>query len=133
MNEREERLGEFVVAGGDASEVFETSEETLDQVACSVEMAIERPWGKPIGAGRTNRQGTRGLNRRHKVIGVVPLVGNHGLSRQRLDPLIRVVDVGKLSGRQNHPHRMAQGVDRDMPFGGQSASRAPDLLAPGFF
>ncbi|MBA3033542.1 MAG: cation:proton antiporter, partial [Gammaproteobacteria bacterium] len=31
MNERQERLGELVVAGGDASELFDATEETLDQ------------------------------------------------------------------------------------------------------
>ena len=42
-----------------------------------------------------------------EVVGVVPLVGNHGLSRQVLDQLVGVVDVGNLSGRQNHPQTAA--------------------------
>lgn len=121
MNEGEERRGEFIVACGDASEVFETSEEAFDQITCPVEMVIERPWGKTIGAGRDNRLCASGLDRRHEVIGVVTLVGNHGLSRQMFDQLGGVIDVGNLSGRQNHPQRLAQGVDRDMQFGGQSA------------
>jgi hypothetical protein len=133
MDEREERLGEFVVARGDASEMFETSEEAFDQIACPVEIAIERPWGETVGAGRNNRLSARGFNLSHEVIGVVPLVGNHGLSRQMFDQLGGVINVGKLSCRQNHPQRIAQGVDRDMEFGAQSAPRATNFLTPSFF
>ena len=32
-----------------------------------------------------------------------------------------------------HPQRIAQGVDCDIQFGGQSAPRTPDFLTPGFF
>lgn len=32
MNERQERLGEFVIARGDASELLDPAEETFDQV-----------------------------------------------------------------------------------------------------
>ena len=133
MNEGEERLGEFVVACGDESEMFETSEEAFDQIACLVEIAIKSPWGEAVGAGRDNRLGACSLNLRHEVIGVVPLVGNHGLSRQMFDQLGCVVDVGKLSCRQNYSQRIAQGVDRDMQLGAQSAPRATDFLTPGFF
>jgi hypothetical protein len=41
MNERQEGLGEFVVTRGDASEMLETCEEALDQIASAVEMPIE--------------------------------------------------------------------------------------------
>ena len=133
MNEREEGFGEFFVARGDASEVFETGEEAFDQIAGLIKMAIERPRGKTIGTGRNNCLGTSGLDLRHEVISVVALVGNHGLSRQILDQLGGVVDVGNLSGRQNDPQRIAQGVDCNMQFGGQTAPRAPDFLTPGFF
>ena len=49
MNEHQERLGEFVVAGGDASELLDAVEETLDQIAAFVDMPVERSWGKPVG------------------------------------------------------------------------------------
>jgi len=72
MDEGEERLGEFVATCGDASEMFATSEEAFDQMACLVEIAIEIAWDKAIGAGRENCLGARGLDLRHEVIGVVP-------------------------------------------------------------
>ena len=55
MNERQEGLGEFVVARGDASELLDATEETLDQVAALVEVSIERTWIEPIGTRRDNR------------------------------------------------------------------------------
>lgn len=116
-----------------ASEMFETSEEAFDQMACLVEIAIERAWGKAIGAGRNHRLGGRGFDLRYEVIGVVSLVGSHRLSRQMFDQLGSVVEVGKLSCRQNDSQRIAQGVDRDMPFGAQSTPRPTDFLTPGFF
>lgn len=133
MNEREERLGEFVVAGGDASELLETSEESFDEIARPVEVAIEIPRGKAVGARRDNRLRASSLDPGDEVIGVVPLAGNHCLSRQVFDQLGGVVDVGNLSGRQNYPQRIAQGVDRNMQLGRQPAPRAPDLLTPCFF
>jgi hypothetical protein len=38
-----------------------------------------------------------------------------------------------LPGRQNHPQRIAQGIDRHMQFGGQAAARSADFLTPCFF
>jgi hypothetical protein len=40
MNERQKGRCEFVVARGDTPEMFDASEETFDQIAVSVEMAI---------------------------------------------------------------------------------------------
>ncbi len=48
-----------------ASEMFETSEEAFDQIACRVETAIELAWGKAIGAGRDNRLGAHGFDLRY--------------------------------------------------------------------
>ena len=55
MNERQERLGEFVIASGDASEVLDTAEETFDQVAVLVDMAIEKSLIESVGARRDDR------------------------------------------------------------------------------
>ena len=47
--------GEFVVSGGDASELFDTAEETLDQVATLVDVPIECARVEAIGTRRDNR------------------------------------------------------------------------------
>ena len=41
MDKRQERLGEFVVARGDASELLDPAEKTFDEVAIFVDMVIE--------------------------------------------------------------------------------------------
>jgi hypothetical protein len=62
INERQEGLGEFVVAGGDTSEVFDAGEETFDQIAFLLEMAIEIALGEAIGARRDHRLRTCGFD-----------------------------------------------------------------------
>lgn len=133
MNERQERLGEFVVSCGDASEMLESREETLDQIAIAVEMTIEVAGCKAIGSRRYHRSGTSRLDSGHEMIGVVPLVGDDHLTGQFLDQCCGVVDIRDLPGRENHPQRIAQCIDCHVQFGGQSAPRAADFLVPRFF
>lgn len=71
MNERQERLGEFVVARGDASEMLESSEEALDQIASAVEMVVEFTRGEAIGSGWNHRFGASRFDRGHETVGVV--------------------------------------------------------------
>ena len=55
MNERQGRLGKFVVTCGDASELLDATEETLDQVASLVNVPIECSGREPIGTRRDKR------------------------------------------------------------------------------
>ena len=91
MNERQERRSQFVVARGDTSKVFDASEESFDQISVLVKMAIEAALDKPIGAWR-----------------------NDGLRREAVDGFGRAFDIGNLTGRENHPQRIAQGINHDM-------------------
>lgn len=133
MNERHKRLGEFVVSRGDAPEMLETSEETLDQIAIAVEMAIEVARCEAIGPGWDHRFGASGFDPGHEVIGVVPLVGHDRLTGQILDQCRGMVDIGDLSSREDHPQWIAQRIDGHVQFGRQSTARAADLLTPRFF
>ncbi|SCB44384.1 hypothetical protein GA0061101_1192 [Rhizobium lusitanum] len=51
MNHREEVFGEFVVAGGDAPEVFELAEEAFDQITLAIEPLAEAWLPFAIGFG----------------------------------------------------------------------------------
>ena len=133
MNERHERCGEFVVASGDASEVLDTGKETFDQIAVSVEMAIEVAWGQTIASGRDDGLRTGRFDRSNIVVGVVALVRDNRACREVLEGPGGTLDIGNLPGRENHPQRIAQGIDGHMQFGRQPASRAADLLTAGFF
>ena len=52
MNERQEGLCEFVVARGDASELLDTTEETLNEVSVLVDVAIESSLIDSVGPRR---------------------------------------------------------------------------------
>jgi len=133
MDKRQERLGEFVVTRGDASEMLETCKETLDQIASTVEIPIEFARCKAIGAGRNHRLGASRLDPGHKMVGVVTLVGHHGLPRQILDQRGGTVDIGDLPGREDDAQWIAQRIDGNMQLGRQSAARAADFLTALFF
>lgn len=133
MNERQERRGEFVVSSGNASELLETAEETLDQISIPIEMPIERAKCAAIGARRDNRLSALRLDGCHKGVGVVALVGDDKASWLVLDQRSSLVDVCDLPGRQNDTQRIAKRIDGNMQFGGQPASRPADFLTAGFF
>lgn len=133
MNERQEGLGEFVVTRGDASEMLETCEEALDQIAGAVEMSVELARCEAIGSGRNYGFGASGLDSGHEMVGVVALVGHDGLARQILDQCRGTVDVGDLPGREDDAQWVAQRIDGNVQFGRQSAARAADFLTAGFF
>jgi len=125
MNERQKGRFQFVVARGDTPEVLEASEDAFDQVAVSVKMAIEAALGKSIGTRRNDGLCAGGLDLRNEMIGVVALVRDDGVRREVLDGLGCTVAVGNLTGRENHPQRITQGIHRDMQFGCQPARERP--------
>ena len=55
MNERQESVGKFVVACGDTSELLDTAEEALDQVAALVDVPVERSRVETVGSWRDDR------------------------------------------------------------------------------
>ena len=133
MNEGQERQSKFVVARGDTSELLETAEEALDQVAIPIEMTIERTWVATVGTGWDNGLGSLRFDCGNKRIRIVAFVGNNESGRLPLDQGGGLVDIRDLASRENDAQRVAQGIDCDMQFGGQPASRPPDLLTAGFF
>ena len=122
MDERQERFGEFVVTCRDASELLDPAEETLDEVAVFVDMAIETSRIASVGARWNDRLAALGRDGLDEGVRIVALVGNDKLSRLIGDQRLCLFDVGHLSCRENHTQRIAQGIDCHMKFGGQSAS-----------
>jgi hypothetical protein len=133
MNERQEGLGEFVVARGDASELLDAAEEALDQIAVLVDMPIERTRVDSVGAWRDDRLAALRGNCRHEGIRIVALVGHDELGGLILNQRGGLLDVGDLSCREDDAQWIAQGIHGDMQLGGQSAARAADFLLPRFF
>lgn len=120
-------------SGGDASELLDAVEETLDQIAILVEVPIELAGVEAIGARRDDGLSALRHDLRDEGIRIVGLVGDDVGGGLILDTCGRLRDVGKLPGRQNDAQRVAQRIDRDMQLGRQPAARAADFLAAGFF
>lgn len=133
MDERQEGVGELVVTRGDASELLDASEETLDQIAALVDMPVERAGVESVGTRRDYRLTALRRNCFDEGIRIVALVGHDEFGRLILDQCCGLFDVGDLTCRENDAQRIAQGIHRDMQLGGQSAARAADFLLPGFF
>ena len=103
MNERQEGLGEFVVACGDASELLDATEETLDQVATLVDVAVERTGMEPIGTLGDDRLAALGSDCRDEGVRVVALVGHNEFGWLILDQCLSPFDIRDLPRRENEP------------------------------
>lgn len=119
----------FIVACGDASELFEFGEEVLYQGAPFVKFLIVWALVLAVGFGRDDDIDARFLQKGdHAVISVEGFVGE-----DRLDLVqnirkqgIRTFQIVGLSRRQMEPCRGAQSGAARVDFGGQPAFAAPD-------
>ena len=133
MNERQKRFGEFVIARGNAPGLLDTAEETFDQIAVFVDMAIERSRMESVGTRRDNRLAALVVDGLNEGVRVVTLVGHDEPGRLVLDQSFCLLDIGDLSRRENDAHGIAEGIDGHVQLGGQSSPRATDFLAACFF
>jgi hypothetical protein len=127
-DESVEVLFEFFVGCGEAAEVFEPVEASLDAVAFSIEFFVVGALLFAVGFGRDHRDGSHGVDVVEDGLAVVALVGQHplGLSiSEQLDGLGAVVD---LSAGDEKVHRQAQFVGQQVDLGRQTSSGAPQSL-----
>ena len=68
-----------------------------------------------------------------KGVGIVSLVGKHGIWCEACNQGLGLGDVSVLAGGQNRPYGIPEGIYRRMDFGGQTAPRAAYCLCPAFF
>lgn len=120
MNERQEGFCEFVVASGNASELLDTTEEPFDQIAAFVDMPVERARVESVGARRKYSLTALCRDGLDKSIRVVALVCHDEFGRLILDQRRSLLDIGDLTRGEDDPQWIAQGIDGDMQFGGQS-------------
>lgn len=132
MNSGEEVPRGFLVTGCDAPEVFDGVEEPLDEVAFGVEREVARSLNLAVGLGRNDRDDVAYLEAGDEAVGVVSLVGDHGVRLDLGGKRFSLGDVVNLAAGEADCERIAQGIDDGMDLGGQPAPRAPDgmVLAP---
>ena len=131
MEESQEVPGRLLIPGGDAAILLDQVDEPLHLVPFLIEMLIIGPRLLPVLLGRDQRLGPAPLDPSHQVIAVIPLVGDGRPRIEALEQGRALTDIRRLAGRQDEPHRVAQGVDDDVDLGAESAARSPQRLVAG--
>ena len=123
----EEIGGGLEVAGCDASVVFQTIEEALDEIAAALERRIDRADDADVALARDVSGGARGLDGRNDRLAEVAAIGDDiATQRQGGEQLGRGGLVGGLPRGEHRPHQQAATVDDGVDFGSQSPARATD-------
>ena len=129
MDHREEVLSEFVVTGGDATEVLELAEEAFDQIAFAVEHLAEAGFPFAIGFGRDIGHRALCLDQIADAIGVIGLVGqNDGARIETIKQAERRGAVVSLAGGQAEPDREALGIDDGVDLGREATAGATETM-----
>ena len=133
MQERIESIGEFVVSRGEAAELLETVEKSLDEVARLVAMPVDVPRGQAIPTRGNHRLSAAVLNGLYQGIAVVAFVGDHCLRRNSVNQCPGLRDVRHLPAGEDQAQWVAQRIDASMDFGRQPTARATDRLTASIF
>ena len=118
----------FVVARGDASELFDFLEEVLDQVAPFVHFLVVGDGSGPAAVGRDHRQGAAFVQLRPEPIAVEGLVADQRLERDAVQQRLDADAVVALARQQDEAREVAERVDQRHDLGGQAAARLADSL-----
>ena len=129
MNHGEEVLRQFVIAGGNASEVFQLGEEALDQIALSVEPCAEVGFRPPIGLWRDVGERPFVAEGCPYTVGIIGLVRQHDCSGDdMIEQIISRLPIMALPGGQAQSDREALPVDDRVDFGRKPASGATETM-----
>ena len=130
----QEGLGGFVVARGDAAEVFDFVDEAFDQMAFLVELGIvsDDPSARAVGGDNGDRAALHQV--RPEGIGVEGLVGDQDFHGQPVEQRFGLRHFVALAGSEADAQRVAEAIDSDVQLGAQPAARPPDglILSPPF-
>ena len=92
-------MGEFVIASGDAAEVFHATEQTFNEIAVLVLMHIVFTGRVAVGARRDDRLGPGVGDRVQQGVGIEGFVGDHSIGIDALQQGIGLRDVMRLPVR----------------------------------
>ena len=126
-------MSEFVIAGRDATELLDATEESLDEVAGFVLLPVELARRESVATWRNDCLGASLGNRIHESVAVVPLVGNNSIARNGINQCRPLGNVGDLSSRENQAQRITPCIHTSVNLGRQSATRAADRLIATVF
>ena len=123
--------GEAVVSCREASPVLETAEEAFDEVATSIDGAIERVRNCSRCGGWNDSLDATDFEPVAQAVCIISLIGNQAVGpsdggQQRHGH----ADVGNVAWRQREGDRSAAIIGQTMDLRGAAAARAPDRLRP---
>ena len=133
MDSGEEVSGSLLVAGGDGSEMFESIEEALDEIAFGVEGEVAFAERFAVGLGRDHRHDAAHGQSFDEAVGVVTFVGDEGVRLDFGEERFGLGDVVDLTAGQADRQRIAERVDNGVDLGRQSAARSPDRFLAAIF
>lgn len=127
MDGSEEVSCEFVEACSDASEVFELAEETLDEIALSVDLGVDGSLDLSVPLSGDAGDPACSRDQIDDGAGIVSPVCHKNLRwRQSGDQVGNGGLVGGLSGRKHNADGQAILIDQSIDLGAQSSTRTAD-------
>jgi len=127
-HEANEVVQQLVIAGGDASEVFEFVEQSLDHVALLVERPVAGVRISPVLARRDDGRGAGFPNRFDEMVCVIGPVGDDMAWPEPVYEVASIQNVAAMAGRGDESERRTEGVAGGMQLGRQAAFRASQAL-----
>ena len=131
--EGEEVAGGFIVACGDAAALFEPRESTLDVVALAVQWPVVGALDVEVPLGRNDRLNSVRVDRLKHLITVVAFVGDDVFRRESCQQGRGLSDVGRLTGREQKLHGIAQSIADRVNLRSESATRSAEFMNATFF
>ena len=121
-------MGDAVVSGCDATQLLKLADGPLDAVPELVFDGVEGPLARHAGALRDDRLRAADLDVIEDGIGIIGLVGDDVTGIEAGQQGDGQLGVAGVAAGQDEAYRAAEGIDRNMPLGGQSSSGAPQSL-----
>jgi hypothetical protein len=134
VDSSEEISGSFVVTRSDGSELFEFTEEILDEVSRFIEFSVKIGRRQAIRPGRDHRRFAGGGQRfADPRVGIKGLVGDQRIGGHLRQQRIGSDQIVRLPGGQQKSQRVAERVDQGMDFRAQPAATVAERLVVIFF
>ena len=105
--------------------MLDFEEEALDEVAFTVEGEIASNL-RGCFSWRNDRYGVLAFDSVAEILGIVAFIAKDIVCGKIGDQSLGLSDVADLTGCENEPKRVAQGIDDCVDFGGQPTPRAAD-------
>ena len=113
--------------------MLEFIEEALDEVPLTIEGEVAKRWRLTVGFGRDHRDYFSLSEIVAERISVVCLVSNQSLRIDLFEQRLRASQIVGLTRCEHYIDGIAERIDEDVNFGGQSAAGSTDRLLAVFF